>query len=474
MKKKMIALLTAASLMATAGIAAADGTIAFYGSSAQAKYWGAQAQTWLGSPSGANCSSTTAAVSSTGGGFIPGTTHYIITGTNCASTNAAAVAGNPGVLTVLYTANDSVTGIQSVAGSKTPNPDGCPAANQRVMYPGTSTANCQTVHVGVSDVKAESITQKSKGYKLGPLDTTGVQLNISYPDATLNTSGLTAIGTPGATLATPFGFYANKAVVATQCTAGLIGSYCAIPTGGTQTDANAQCDTAYGAGNGVCAGGTADAAHATVITNINRLEATLLFTGQVPNWNYLGAYFPSLPVVLCLRHAGSGTHATLDNAVMTAGGTGWGQPLVATQKAGTSHNPTIWFNNASADEMNCINGDTVANPSGSLIGAIGYADADAAPAANVVRLTYNGHYPTRSAMRNGIYDFYAIAWFYTNNSNNANINALASDMVNWASIPANMAASKANYWATAAEMSYIKSSDQAYPGYVGATSPMTP
>jgi hypothetical protein len=456
MKKKMIVLLTAASLMATAGIASADGTLALYGSSAQAKYWNAQAATWLTS---LGCSTPTTAAAITGAGAYAGTTHYKISASGCTNADAAAIAG-AGVLTVLYTANDSVTGIQSVKGSV--NADGCGSANQRVMYPATGTANCQTVHLGVSDVAAESIIQQSSGHKIGPLDATATIFspNFSVPTSaaslSIKTTGLTAI-TPNATLATPFGFYANKAVTATQCTAGLIGNYC---------NANTQCDTAYNSGNGVCN------TTATTISNINRLQATLLFSGQVPSWDYLGTYFTANPVVLCLRHAGSGTHATFVNAVMNAGGTGWGTSVLGSEDPVGP--PVTWFNNASADEMNCINGDTLANNSGSAIGAIGYADADAAPAANVVELKYNGNFPTRSAMRNGLYDFYAIAWFYTNNSNSSAINQLAKDMVIWSEDPTHMAASKVNYWATAAEMNYVKGSDQSYPGYAGATSPMTP
>jgi hypothetical protein len=317
--------------------------------------------------------------------------------------------------------------------------------------------------MGIADVDATAITQQSSGYKVGPLDTTGVTFAPDYgidakgvtARATLNKTGLTDI-TPGQTLATPFAFWINKAVTATQCTAGLVGNYC-----NTSTD----CNTVYGTNNGTCGA-------AASITNITRLQATLLFSGQVPTWDYLGQYFTAQPVVLCLRHAGSGTHATLDNAVMTAGQTGWGSSLVQTQDPVGP--PVIWFNNASADEMACVNGDTTSATTGSLIGAVGYSDADAGPAANTVEVKYNGMFPVRSAMRDGLYDFYAIAHYYTNNSNDAAHNTLATNMVIWAENPANMAPAKANYWATVAEMNYIKASDTAYPIYVGASNPVSP
>jgi len=466
MKKQLVALFAGASLMATAGIASADGTLALYGSSAQAKFWAAQAATWMTGSLG--CTGVTTASSITGSGAYAGTTHYKVTGSACTNGDAQAVAGT-GVLTVLYTANDSVTGIQSVKGSV--NLNGCPSANQAVMYPASgttlSTASCQTVHMGIADVAASAITQSTSGYKIGPLDTTGVTFAPDYSGdtaaskaavATLNTTGLTDV-TPNQTLATPFAFWVNKAVTATQCTAGLTGNYCFQ---------NTDCDTKYQAGNGVCS------STATTITNMTRLMATLLFSGQVSTWDQLGQYFTAQPVVVCLRHAGSGTHATLDNAVMTAGQTGWGSSLVTAQNSDSTNPPVVWFNNASGDEMNCINGDTTSSTSGSLIGAVGYSDADASAGANVVELKYNGIFPVRSALRDGIYDFYAIAHYYTNNANDAAHNKLAKDMVVWAENPANMAPAKANYWATVAEMQYYKSSDTAYPVAQGATNPTTP
>ena len=506
MKKRMITLVAATSLLATAGIASADGTFTMYGSSAQAKFWTAQVGTWLTNAMNCPAAGVSALSTSAADGtsvFPAGTTHYKITATGCTNADAQAIAGigSTKVLTVLYTANDSVTGVQSVGGSVSPNPDGCTGGlNYRVMYPGTGgtngNASCQPVNMGIADVAGSSITQKSTGQKIGPLDTTATVFAPDFSVHAPDTSNITPID-ENFTLATPFAFWVNKGVTATQCTSGLVGNYCGTPTlGGTSAAeymaANAQCDTKYfatgpGTGDGRCGsstgGATPTAPAATTITNIDRLQASLIFSGQVPDWSYLGSYFTAQPVTVCLRHAGSGTHATLVNAVMNAGGSNWGTNVLQLQDGKTGHEPIVWFNNGSGDEMNCVNGDskpnaanfnTVNQATGGLMGAIGYSDADASAGTYTTEVRYNGFFPTRSAMRNGVYDFYAVAYYYVNNAATSAVTTFAQDMVDWAGVPSNMVASKANYWATVAEMGYIKGSDQAYPGYVGASTVVLP
>lgn len=470
MNKKMITLLVGASLVASAGIAAADGTIALYGSSAQAKYWAAQAATYMGA-GGLGCSNIVSAASiatpATSPASYAGTTHYQVTGKNCTNAVATDVAGT-GTLTFLYTANDSVTGIQSISGTGG-DPDGCGSPTKRVMYPANGTANCQTVHMGVADVQASSITQKNTGHKFGPAG--GPIVSPDFSAVAPSAAGMTVLNPKNVgTLATPFGFFANKTVTAKQCTAGLVGTYCADPSdvtnggAGGQPTANKQCDSYSGAGDGVCGA-------AAPITNITRLQAVLLYSGQVYDWSNFGSAFSPVPVVVCARTAGSGTQATFDWAIMRAGGTGWGSSTVTSEQIGDDASiPTVYFNNASGDMMSCINGQN---------GAIGFADADTVVGTttnpNVVRLAYNGVFPTRTAVRNGLYDFYASAWFYTNPGNGATVNALAKDMVTFAQIPTNMAPSKSNYWATVQEMNVWKTGDKTFPASVGgANYPMLP
>jgi hypothetical protein len=153
----------------------------------------------------------------------------------------------------------------------------------------------------------------------------------------------------------------------------------------------------------------------------------------------------------------------------------WGSNISTAEAAGAT-----WFNQGSGDEMKCVNGNNTATPTGSLIGAIGYADADQATnvantSQNVVPVKYNGQYGTRTAIRNGQYDFYTNAWLYTNPANSATINTLADSLVVFAQEPANVPAAKANYWAATGEMKFNRATDSAYPGFVGGASiPMLP
>jgi len=410
MKKQFTGSLVAtAALLAIAGIAqAAPAELNIYGASAQYTYWNAQAQHYLQSRLG--CTAT--APVNNGG------KHGFSSGTSCTSTlvpvNAATGHRD---LDIRYSGIASAEGPLAVSHQAPLDATlaaGCIVANgERQMFASTSTTVCKPVHIGV------------------------------------NTAGLT----PNNTVVVPFGFFVNSAVTAQTCTAGLIGNYCT---------ANTQCDTAPGSANGTC--GTA-----ATITNISREEATLIFSQQVGDWSDLGAYFTAQPVVACLRHAGSGTHSTLDLAVMN---TNWGNSVATAESVGS---PTIWFNQGSGDEIKCVNGATTATPNGSLAGAIGYADADQAigvanTSQNVKQLKFNGFYPTRTAIRNGLYDFYSNAWLYTNGPTTG----LAADLVAYAQDPANVPVAKANYWAAQGEMKYNKGTDTQYPAFVGASSPLLP
>jgi hypothetical protein len=203
------------------------------------------------------------------------------------------------------------------------------------------------------------------------------------------------------------------------------------------------------------------------IDNISRLMATMIYNGQAYTWKDFGDWYPSLPIVACLRHAGSGTAATLDYAVMKGNGWGWG--LVTAENASS---PTIWFNDGSSDEMNCVN---------TLSGAIGYADADQIAGSvyypNVHALKYQGVEPKRWKIRNGEYDFWSLQWIYGNPARTAYSSIKTGwivPLVNFAADPANVPSTKAEYWATDAEMVYMKSTDQSYPGYRGASLPQLP
>ena len=432
MKKQIkVSLTISAVLVAMSGIAqAAPAELNVYGASAQYTYWNAQAQKY------AQSLGCTAGAAVNNGGK-----HGFVSATACTSTlvpvNAATTKRD---LDIRYSGIASAEGVLAVKKSAPLDASlaaGCNVANgERLMYASSSTTVCKQVHVGTSDVAGESLVQSSSGLKLGMLG--GAQTDVTM--SAIDTSSLT----PNNTVVVPFGFFVNSAVTATTCTGGLIGNY---------ATAASQCDTAAGKGNGVLGA-------ATTITNISRAEATLIFSGTVTNWSDLGAYFTPQPVIACLRHAGSGTHSALDLTVMNSG---WGNNIATAEVAGN-----IYFNQGSGDEIACINGATTASPTGSLIGAIGYADGDQAVGTsnvsqNVNQLKYNGFYPTRTAIRNGLYDFYTNAWLYTNPLNNSTDNALAANLVAYAQQPANVPASKTNYWASIGEMKFNRQGDVAYP-----------
>jgi ABC-type phosphate transport system substrate-binding protein len=446
MKKHLKVSMTAtAALLALAGVAqAAPAELNIYGASAQYLYWNAQAQHYAQTKLGC----TAAAPVNNGG------KHGFVSATGCTSTlvpvNAATGKRD---LDIRYSGIASAEGILAVkkaAPIDATLATGCNVANgERKMFASTSTTVCKQVHVGTSDVAAESLIQISSGQKLGPMG--GGAFSADLAGVGLNSDGLT----PNNTVVVPFGFFVNSAVTATPCTAGLVGNY---------ATAASQCDTAPGKGDGALGA-------AATITNISREEASLIFSGVVADWSDLGAYFTAQPLVACLRHAGSGTHSALDFTVVNSN---WGGTLPVEETPGS-----IWFNQGSTDEIKCVNGNATATPTGSLIGAIGYADADqavgvAATSQNVKQLKYNGFYPTRTAIRNGLYDFYTNAWLYTNTANPATVNNLANDLVVYAQEPTNVPASKANYWAAVGEMKFNRAADSAYPAFTGASIPMLP
>ncbi len=449
MKKQIkVSLLTCAAVLSAAAMAqAAPAELNIYGASAQYLYWNAQAQNYAQTVLG--CTAT--APVNNGG------KHGFVSATNCTSTlvpvNSATGKRD---LDIRYSGIASAEGPLAVSGQNALDATlsaGC-ATGERKMYASATTTVCKKVHVGTSDVAGETLTQSSSGNKFGPLG--GGAFSASL--AGVNTTGLT----PANTVVVPFGFFINKAVTATKCTAGLVGNY---------ATAASQCDTAPGKGDGALGS-------ASTIDNISREQAVMIFTGQSTDWSDFGSYFTAQPVVACLRHAGSGTHSAFDATVINSG---WGGNILTAEETGR-----VWFNQGSGDEIKCINGNTTAATTGSLIGAIGYADADqatgvAATSQNVLPIKYNGVYPTRSAIRNGLYDFYTNAWLYTNPANGVNyptmgtsVNDIAASLITFAQDPANVPASKANYWAAVGEMKYNRGTDAGYPGYVGASIPQLP
>lgn len=298
--------------------------------------------------------------------------------------------------------------------------------------PGVATGTkCARVTLGTSDVSGSSFTQSSTGQLKGPLGGGIVSRTFNGIDTTgLNTYNPIVV---------PFAFFTNPTV---------------------------QRDLAYPPGGG------AHVANFQTITNLPRMMAVQIFSGQAYNWKDFGDDFVNLPVVACHRHAGSGTAATMDYAVMNGA---WGALMASAESVA---GPTVYFNDSSSDEVKCVGG------SGTWLGngAIGYADADQAETVTFKRLKYNGEDASRINIRNGRYDFFTKQWMFEDPAavNYAQTHPFVAAMMTYAANPASIpgatawGADKSAFYATNAEMVYMKTSDQTYPGYVGATSPLLP
>lgn len=434
MKKKALkTMVAAAAVLSSAAIAqAATVDINIYGASAQYLFWNTAATNFL---TAKGCTSITKAEDSS-------KKHGITSGKAC-----SGFSGNDVI--IRYSSKASYESVRSLKG--TTNPDSCPNAYQRKMADSVTAPNtltCQTITLGASDVSGEAFVQESHGQKFGPLGG-GLVDNVLTGE---NASGLTSYNP----LVVPFGFFVNNAVTAKKCTTAagaMAGEYCS---------SDADC------------GGTAGSCGApSTIDNITRLQAVNIFAGYATNWADFGGYFTAQPIVACLRHAGSGTAAALDFSVIR--GNGWGNVLATYESPAA-----IWFNEGSTDMIKCVNGNSTATPTGSAIGAIGYADADQAIGAagtsqNVKAVKYNGHFGTRYSIRNGAYDFWTTQWVYEDAARTSTAQRPVVDaLIAYASDPANVPATKAKYWATKDEMKFFKGSEAEYPYLLGAINPQLP
>jgi hypothetical protein len=401
LKKFITSVVAAASLLSLVGAASAATTseVNIYGASAQYLYWSSEAPNFVAAQG------------------------YTVTPVTKSKDSKNMIAwgykANGDRLIVRVSSKASYDGILALQGSADVNhANECdssdPTRKSRLMVDETSCsgANCTAtkcvkVTVGASDVEGPSFVQSSYGALLGPNG--GAITTRAFQS--IDTTGLTDVRK----MVVPFAFFANKGV--------------------TRLDST----------------GTA-----TTITNISRMQAVMIFSGQAYNWTDFGAqYVANTPIKACMRHAGSGTAATLDLAVMSGK---WGASMANVESAG---GPDIWFNDGSSDEMNCVN---------QLAGAIGYADADQSTSSypNTVRLNYNGVTPSADTIKNGEYDnFWTVQNCYYNPSD-ATYGALAGTACNYVD---NIPASKTGYWAKVCQMNYMKDHDQNYPTYVGATCP---
>lgn len=445
MKKIMRTAAISASILAMASFAnATEYNVNLYGASAQLDFWNDAADDF-------------AAGAQTANGLECGTVQQDMIGDKDGITRATNCAGLPtpsDVIYIRYSSRASADGPRSAFGIDPDNVDECSdlgfSDEHRMMAdetsvdwdPSTTTGltACKDVTLGASDVASESFVQYSYGneegfFQNGPVTEFDM---LKYPIPG-EADGLVA----HRPVVVPFAFFLNG------------------PANNSTRDA---------AGNSVA--GTGD------ITNLSRVQAANIMAGNIYNWSQFGPGYPAKKTVVCLRHAGSGTHATLDMAVMRGD-----LPLATNEGWPTLFNPNkpyLYFHISSSDLIKCVdyNGDgtsksgTATDISTHL--AVGYADADKNgldPITGVydyqdtVTLAYNGELPTKQGITNGSYTFWSQQWIYENpaDANYSDLQPIHQKMMDFASDPANLPVAKAPFWAAASELNVVKANDTALP-----------
>jgi hypothetical protein len=351
--------------------------------------------------------------------------------------NCAGAAGQ--TVNIRYSSNKSVEGPRAVMNMDPQENDTCITGdptndNLREMLTidatGVKTMGCQDVNLGASDVASEAFTQESHGFE------NGIYNQVQF-DEILDPATIPGSSTPGMTtwqpIVVPFSFFANTAL--------------------TDTD------------------------------NLSRLQAVLLMNGNVSNWDQFG--YTSNWVVACMRHAGSGTHASLDKAVMRGD-----KPLVTNQVYLPFPAPmqTVLFHTSSSELTKCVNENALKGPG---YVAVGYADTDKIVSSiaadgselntkypSVKRLKYNGGgmgkvagsgtnpAPIKTEIANGMYDFWAAQWIYMNKAIEPTaVYDAANMMMTFAGKAANLPAAKKYYWLAQEELNVSKENDSVLPHF---------
>ena len=230
----------------------------------------------------------------------------------------------------------------------------------------------------------------------------------------------------------------------------------------------------------------------STIDNLSRLQAVALYSGGIANWSDFGASYAeeSWPVTLCLRHAGSGTSATLDWAVME--GNGWGTALWRAKIVRLPvPAPYIYFNDGTWNMKNCLswaNGDS-ANGTGAGYdalagsehgGGVGYMDSDNVDTTDYVQIKLDGVRASRMAMHDGIYEYWTINRMYVPSGLTQAIVDFYAQMLAAINNPANITnanvgGARGNYYGASVELNFPKGTSSAFPySYAPASNPASP
>lgn len=194
------------------------------------------------------------------------------------------------------------------------------------------------------------------------------------------------------------------------------------------------------------------------LDNLSRLQALLIFSNTVHNWNEFGPSYPDMLINKCMRHAGSGTHATLTKAVFRQK-YNVDLRLWNTSVPASATGDVVWHYKSSSDlAADCVN---------ELAGAVGYVDADKLLGKaydNSHQMKYEGIEPTRMNVKNGAYSFWAEQnVFYDTTCHTAAQQTFMNALFTFAADPSNLREDNlgdtAQYWATQVEMSVTRNGD---------------
>jgi hypothetical protein len=510
MKRQLkAATLSLVALIGTASVAGATTEFNIYGASAQGDFWIAEATNFMhhsAAVDGLGCGTTVPASGSASSFKItfnnttaaPATpanhgngeivNYGYATGSGCNTTlvgsdgnviiRTAGIASGEGALAV--NGNNPLDSDLNLAGNTgtatcangyrlMANGSGFTAGNFWGASNKASELSCYKVHVGTTDLDVANIDQGAF---------TASDLNTQYPlpaDMLGSGSGNTDFTTNltyQESLAVPFQFIVNDSVTAQYCY-----------DNGVRM-AEYFCSNVDQCGVNPVTGHTRTCGSAETIENLSRLQAVLLFSGQVPNWQYFHPTFPNQKVSVFLRVPGSGTHAALEKTVINGGNTGWGNSIFGyNNPAGT---PSINYIATSDNMMDSVQ---------ATLYSVGYVDADKDPKTthdNVRKLAYQGVWPSAANVRNGKYDFYTVSRMYTNtttlgtgfestiatqlkafvldprNIPGVNVVSGAGTAVSpWTwSISAGL--QKATFWNSVTSMKYLRADALSYPAINGA------
>ncbi len=499
LKKMAQGIIAGAALMGMVSSAGAtEYNLNIYGASAQHKFWLNLAPDFLLDASGGNCASVAQ------DSFDK--KHGIARGIDC--------LGNNDTIYIRYSSRASYDGVNAV---NTGTPRDMVDEASCVTWAGPNANSCTAKrsiqpNLGASDVAWNEFTQSTSGYEDG---------NINFPNDPYASPSASVVfpDSIGATIETfnpivvPFAFFANNSVCKFRCVrpeingdvAGPIapenwnamGSHKAYPHGGWECDptltnedgSNPQCVGYYKCINSLCNGGvysgdacttandcpdvdvSATRCEATPLNKINHAMAGLIFSGKINNWEDFGPYFCQGPIVRCMRHAGSGTHATVADLLKPYKLAASSMPLPL------SLGPT-WHYTSSSDLMRCVV---------DFKGAIGYADADKLldfkgikdgcaedadgnpgnhlddqdGVAGAHIMQYNGVEPTRQKIVNCEYEFWAAQHvYYDTNDFTGTLETLRQSLEDFSSNAANLTEANlgnaADFWAAQSELKCSK------------------